>query len=333
MAKQINIVSDTTYSSKAHGVHTSFLQHKRFCEENLGLKVSVNSWFTGAEIDHHHTLGLLYWLFMIIHPARQRVVHGHVVFDSLVGSIKLPGPIKSLARAYLRFAYSRADKIVAVSDAVKDDLIKNCDIVPGKIVVIKNLVLPVAKQDKLSKSDARTKLKLGDDKRIVVSVGQIQPRKRFDLFCELASKMSDIDFVWVGDTVFRKLGAGTDDMDQLKLNAPANVKLPGIVSYDKMPLYYQSADVFALLSDQENHPMAVLEAMNFNLPVFLREGVFSTDEFASCTLISSDRDLKSALLKLLGDKKLQSSLIKNAQNYLKNDILDEAATKYLKLYS
>jgi len=331
MAKSINIVSDTTYASKAHGVHTAFLQHTRFCKEVLGLDVKINDWFAKSDIDHHHTIGFYYWLFKLIHPRRQHILHGHVIFDSLIGSIKLPGFTKQLASGYLRLAYKLADQIVAVSDEVKNDLVK-AGIEAEKIIVIKNLVLPVSNNDKFSRQQAKNQIGLKSQRNMVLSVGQIQPRKRFDLFCRLADQLPNVDFVWVGDTVFRSLGEGTDDMDKLKQASPQNLKLAGIIDYDKTAVYYQAADVFILLSDQENHPMAVLEAMNFKVPVMLREVAFAKQNFKSTALLTKDDEIKESLKKLLTDEKLQKQLINSAQTYLKDDIIGQAKQSYIKLY-
>lgn len=331
MAKTINIISDTTYASKAHGVHTAFLNHAQFCREKLGLDVKINNVFARASIDHHHTLGLFYWIFKIVHPTRKHVLHAHVVFDSLVGSVKLPRPLVPLVKLYLNLCYRSADHLVAVSELVKLDLVRECRIDSGKITVIKNLVMPRQHPDLASK-DARRIIGLSLDQPVILSVGQIQPRKRFDLFCDLARKMPEVNFVWVGDTLFRKSGAGTSEMDELKTNAPHNVNLPGIVGYNEIYKYYLAADLFVLLSDQENHPMAALEALDYGLPVVFRKGMVEEAEFNGAVLFVDIDEIEDKIKALLGNRKLRDDLASSGKHYLTDEIMKKAKKSYSHLY-
>jgi 1,2-diacylglycerol-3-alpha-glucose alpha-1,2-galactosyltransferase len=123
---------------------------------------------------------------------------------------------------------------------------------------------------------------------VVVSCAQIQPRKRFDLFCEAAKALPEARFIWIGGIPFKMLGADYSHMQKLVDEKPKNVTVTGVIEHDDVRRYLQAADVFFLPSEQENHPMAVLEAAGAGLPVVLRDIPEYDDTFKDDAIRGTD---------------------------------------------
>ncbi|HVZ58455.1 MAG TPA: glycosyltransferase, partial [Patescibacteria group bacterium] len=114
----INIISETPYFPKAHGVHTAFLNQVEMLRQT-GETVWVNS-SRKADITHSHTLGLYsYYKIRRNHPS---VITAHVIPDSLVGSLKGVAIWGGFAISYLRHIYNSADLVLAVAPRVETEL-------------------------------------------------------------------------------------------------------------------------------------------------------------------------------------------------------------------
>lgn len=262
----INLISETEYSAKDHGVHTAYLNYAAMLEEN-GEKVVRNSW-KKADVTSIHTLGPLglYKLLM----SKPTVVTAHIIPDSFVGSLIGIKYWYGLLKWYLTFAYSRANLVLAVSPKVESELIKMG--VKSKIKLFPNPInTKLFKRNEQVRQREREKLKIGKDEFVVLGAGQIQTRKGISDFIETARKLPQIKFVWIGGQPFKTITEVDKKLSEEIEKKPDNLLLPGVFGYSEMPAIYNIADVFMLPSYQENAPMAVIEAASTGLPVVLRD--------------------------------------------------------------
>jgi len=161
--------------------------------------------------------------------------------------------------------YHRADWLIAVSNYVKEVLVKyGAD--PDRITVIPNGVnvdifapFPTHK--------AREQLGLPIDRFIVLFVGNLKPWKGVDVllraFRRCFAKHSHMYFIIVGT------GPERSNLGHLasQLGIDESVMFAGYKSFIEMPLWYQSCDVLALPSRSEGFGLAALEAMSCGKPV------------------------------------------------------------------
>jgi 1,2-diacylglycerol-3-alpha-glucose alpha-1,2-galactosyltransferase len=164
------------------------------------------------------------------------------------------------------------------------------------------------------KAVARTALNLPEKAHLVVSCAQIQPRKRFDLFCSAAKAMPEAEFIWIGGIPFKHLGADYGHMQQLLDDKPANVAVTGVIEHDDVRRYLQAADVFFLPSEQENHPMAVLEAAGVGLPIVVRDIPEYDDTFKNDVVRGTDETFVALLNKLMTDEAFRAQAQKGAKD-------------------
>jgi teichuronic acid biosynthesis glycosyltransferase TuaC len=172
-----------------------------------------------------------------------------------------------IVRRLLRYTLNRADSVIAVSKALKEAIMRLG--VPGrKISVISNGV-DIEKFHTISKSEARKKLGLPIDRKVILSVGHLTANKGFDLLIRATAILlkrcpeRNIYVVIVGEGFFRKeleKLISAFDLDQY-------VTLTGTVSHDQLGFWYSAADLFCLASDAEGWPNVILESLACGTPV------------------------------------------------------------------
>lgn len=135
---------------------------------------------------------------------------------------------------------------------------------PEKISVIGNGI-DLQRFQRIDCIDARRKLGLPPIGRILLSVGNLNARKGFDLLLEAFARLprSDLFLVIVGDgRERRRLERRTED---LGLNG--RVFFPGMVLNRNLPDWYSASDLFVLASSREGWPNVLCEAQAMGLPV------------------------------------------------------------------
>ncbi len=129
-----------------------------------------------------------------------------------------------------------------------------------------------------NKNDARIKLGLPINKKILLSIGWLIERKGhnyvIDAMKELVEKYNDLIFIIIGDGILEdKLKS---QINKLKLKD--NIILVGSQAPSKIPLWMNAADFFILSSLSEGRPNVVPEALASGLPVIATR-VSGTPEF------------------------------------------------------
>ncbi|MFK5583124.1 MULTISPECIES: glycosyltransferase [unclassified Serinicoccus] len=299
----VNMASESDISVQGHGVHTAYDELAGALERRDDVTLVRGAYHRRVDCDvyHLHTLGVAVWR-KLLDPRARTVVSAHVIPDSLVGSIRLARLWRPLARRYMRWFYGRADKVLAVSGTVARVLEEELSVRPERIEVLHNTIDMAAYATTAeARTRARQDLGLAEDAFVVVGVGQVQPRKRIDVFDRLAREHPGTTFVWVGGMPFTHLAAEHGAMRRLMERAPDNLLLPGVVPHPEVRRYLQAADVFCLPAEQENHPMCILEAAGVGLPVVARDLPEYDDTFGDDVLRCEDGTFAAAIALLRED--------------------------------
>jgi len=331
---RINMVSESDISVQGHGVHTAYDEMASALEKRDDVELIRGKFGEQLDVDivHMHTIGNRTWK-KLRQKGPKKVVSAHIVPASLVGSIILADYWLPLAKRYMRWYYNRADKVLAVSGTVADVLHNDLDVPKEKIEVFYNTIdMSRYEFTDKQKADARKKLKLKKDEFMVLGIGQVQPRKRLDIFVKMAKELPDVTFVWVGGIPFKQLGADYNAMQKLMASAPKNLRLPGIVPHDQVADYLAAADVFCLPAEQENHPMCVLEAAGASLPIVLRDIPEYDDTFAHDAIRCKDDGFSAAIEKLHKNSSEYTKWQKKAGIIAKRFDSSAAAARLVKLY-
>lgn len=312
---RVNMISESTFTVKGHGVHTAFVEMTAALEARDDVDVKVNT-FRSSDIIHIQTVGL-YSLMHLLFGRGKKVISVHVIPDSFVGSLVGVKYWYGLSVWYLRFFYGRADRLLAVSEVVKQTL-------QGQLKINKPIEVAYNTVDRHKyehtqddKVSARKALNIDINKKVVVGNGQVQPRKRYDVFIDAAKSMPDVLFIWIGGIPFKNLGADFKKMEELIESAPENVITTGVIDLEEVKKYFWAADVFFLPSNQENHPLAVVEAAASGLPILVRDIKEYDASFGQDIVRGNDETFVQLLNRLLTDERFAKKAIEGSQNIIK----------------
>ena len=160
--------------------------------------------------------------------------------------------------------YSESNKIIAVSNFVKRDLVKFHSIPEEKIAVVHNGVDVERFKPDLAENKIKSLLELQDSKMILY-VGRLIKRKGPGLLIQCASKIIKrypaACFVIVGTGYFE------EELKKTAKKLNQQIVFANRVSDNLLPLYYAAADIVALPSLYEGAPLTLLEAMASAKPI------------------------------------------------------------------
>src|SRR5690606_25075370 len=111
----------------------------------------------------------------------------------------------------------------------------------------------------------------------------------------------DMQFVWVGGTPFKRLGAASGELETLAGSVPT-FTVTGVIPYEQVVDYFKAADVFLLPSEQETFGLVVIEAAAAGLPVVLRDIPDYQQTFASSAIMANEQDFLAHIRKLRSNK-------------------------------
>lgn len=210
-----------------------------------------------------------------------------------------------------RVTYGMDDAQIAVSRQVIDS------VPPRRRARLEHLDqgVPLAELRRVQPAALRAELGIADDECLVLTVANMRPQKNYPRLLRVVRSLLDdghrIRLVAVGDGPL--LGSITGLRDTLGLQNHVHLLGPR----GDVPSLLREADIFALASDWEGMPVAVMEAMAVGLPVVATAVGGLPDAVRSGTdglLVdrASETDLASALATLMHDGDLRRSMGRSA---------------------
>jgi glycosyltransferase involved in cell wall biosynthesis len=174
-----------------------------------------------------------------------------------------------LLRFFEERMLKRSNKIIAVSDFTRRELLKYYPVKEAKIRVIHNGVDVNKFKPTTDKIRARKELGLDPTDIVILSVGRLYARKGLFTLIEsmlfVTRKFKNTKLIIAGKGL-------SNEMKKLvrfatKLGVENNIVFTGYFPDKKLPRLYQATDIFAFSTFYENLPFAVLEALSTGLPV------------------------------------------------------------------
>jgi glycosyltransferase involved in cell wall biosynthesis len=189
--------------------------------------------------------------------------------------LRYPGAFHPLKRLYLTamtgWSARHASRVIAVSNATRQDVIDLLGVPPGRVVTVHN---GVSEQFRPTTDEAKRAFlaRQSIEGRVVLYVGTLEPRKNLTLllqsFASVAAKPGLVDVTlviggskgWYYEEIFAAA-------ERLGLAASGRVRFLGRVPDEDLPLWYNVATVFAYPSLYEGFGLPALEAMACGTPV------------------------------------------------------------------
>jgi len=171
------------------------------------------------------------------------------------------------AKSLFKLSIKKAKKIFVLNNNLKNELI-NLDIAENKIFISPSGVDVEEFDINISKEEARKKVDLPQDKKIVLYTGHLYAWKGADVLAESSKLLPDVLFVFVGGTE-SELG---DFMN--KYGVAKNVLIKSFVSHSIIPVYLKAADILAIpnsakekISSRYTSPLKLFEYMSSRGPI------------------------------------------------------------------
>lgn len=335
---KINMLSSADKVA-GQGVGSAYLEQVQLVKEKLSdiFDVTINGGIK-YDIMHHHTVDPINYIKMKLTKG-VNVAYVHFLPDTLDGSIKLPRIFFGVFKKYVTKFYKNADHLVVVNPIFKKDLIEY-GIDENKITYIPNYVSKdkfYLKSEKEIK-EIKRRYDIPSNKFIVLGVGQVQTRKGVKDFVEVAKQNPDLYFVWCGGFSFGKITDGYQELKAIWENPPQNVKFLGIIPREEMNDIYNICDVLFMPSYNELFPMSILEAVNLNKPILLRNlELYEDILFHKYIMGKNNEEFSSNLKKLSKDKEFYNEASNNSKyisNYYSKEHVSEIWKNfYLDIYN
>lgn len=223
-----------------------------------GYEEAISYSFEECDLVHVNTTGpgALLTLVRAKMAKKPVVISAHTTMEDFEGSFRFSYTswILRSYRALLRFFYNHADMVVAPTEYVKKQLRSSSYGVRTPIEVVSNGV------DTELFSPASSEKCRSATRKMILSIGLQVERKGLLEFVDLARRMPEYDFVWVGKTSRLILPLKMVRAIRSGRGLP-NMRFAGYVDNEKLPSLYRSCDLFLFLSREETEGIVVLEAL------------------------------------------------------------------------
>lgn len=207
------------------------------------------------------------------------IIHTHHRYPELLSTliakkinVKTITTVHSLVKGYKNISF-RSDRIIAVSNLVKNSIIKNFHIPKNKIELLHNCVIPPDKPNAESVENLRQKLNIGLNDFVILFLGRLNRIKGIDLliraFRKIKPEFPNVKLILVGqilDETYKQMKVKSDE-DILYLGARADTNS-----------FFELCDIVILPSREDPFPYVMLEAGIANKP-FIGSHTGGIEEF------------------------------------------------------
>ncbi len=169
--------------------------------------------------------------------------------------------------AFTAYSCRRARRVIAISNSTKADLVRIFGLPAGKVDVAYPGISPDFRPMSPAEVEA-FRARRGLPGRFILYLGTLEPRKNLGAliraFGQLAQAENDLHLVLAGAKgwLYNDLFKLTQD-----LGLAGRVIFPGFVPAEELPLWYNTATVFAYPSSYEGFGLPVIEALACGRPV------------------------------------------------------------------
>ena len=252
---------------------------------------TVHSIFQGYDIIHFHNTGPGFFIPLLVFSGAKVVFTYHNVSYT---QKKWNFAAKKFLSLSEKVSLNNSDYVIFISEVIKAEMLQKYTVI-NYTVIFNGVRIP----ETTMQSDYIESLGL-ERQKYIISVGRFLEEKGFDYLIRAFRKtnISDYKFVLAGDTDYP-----TDYSVRLKaLATENNVILTGFIKGEKLNQIFSHAKLFIMSSFEEGLPIALLEAMSYNIdvlvsniPANLQIELNQDDYFR----VGDEEDLKSKIVEKL----------------------------------
>ncbi|CAM3032707.1 glycosyltransferase family 1 protein [Chryseobacterium flavum] len=236
-------------------------------------------------------------------------IHG---FDSIRLRYRKFLPLEKALKRKCRaiVSVSQYDTVNLLNEKIKDN-----------VYLVRNGIEDFAVRDLETESENILSKIKNTGKKIILSISRLAPPKRFDLFCKVADKLPDYQFVWIGNK---------EKISEI----PENVMMMG--EKENAHEYYKYADLALLLSDYEGLPMSLIEALCYSKPIVASNvGGISELLDENGLLVSNENlpEIVNSITFILANQNIYEKFAENSRQIFESKFtIGKMYNKYMDLY-
>jgi glycosyltransferase involved in cell wall biosynthesis len=242
---------------------------------------------------------------------------------------------RKIYKAKFSFSAKAADKVIAISEQTKSDLVEFLNIDENKIEIVYQGCHPIYRQKVVNALNKVVIKKYNLPENYILYVGTIEERKNaLNIVKAIHEGNIETPLVIIG-----KPTPYTERIHQyiLENDLSDRVKLFHNVPLEDLPSLYQMANLFVYPSTFEGFGIPILEALYSGIPVITSKGGCFKEAGGKYSKYVDPKDideLANAIKEVLGDKQLQVKMITkglvHAQKFNNNDIANNIMSVYKK---
>lgn len=225
----------------------------------------------------------------------------------------------------------RANKVIAISQYVKDMIIKNYGIDPNKIEVVHNAKNTYMNSQENQVENYSINLK---NKKVVLFTGRITIQKGPEYFLYAAKKVLEVE----PETIFVMAGSG--DMLNRMINLSAqlginkNMIFTGRYNMAQAKALYSAADCFVMPSVSEQFGIVPLEAMAQNAPVIISKQSGCSEVLKNVLKVDfwDINEMANKIISVLRYTSLNNQLRQYGKVEVENLTWDKSVKKMIQIY-
>ncbi|MDR2809103.1 MAG: glycosyltransferase family 4 protein [Tannerellaceae bacterium] len=237
-------------------------------------------------------------------------------------------------RLKFKYACKKADKIIAVSECTKRDIVSFFRIPDEKITVIyqgchPNFGIKVPEEKRLEITD-----KYNLPPRFILFVGSIEARKNLLLIVKaLRDIPEDIHLVAAGKSTPYQLEV---EKYAEQLGVKSRLRILNHVPFQDLPALYQSAELFVYPSFFEGFGIPVIEALSSEIPVIAATGSCLEEAGGRGSVYVNPTDaagLSERIMEILNNRERADYMIEAGKEHVKRFSEAAIASEIMHVYS
>lgn len=231
-------------------------------------------------------------------------------------------------------AARKADKVIAISETTKRDIIDFFNVPEERIDVVYQGCAPdFAKASLQDIVAVKQKYKLSE--RYILYVGSIESRKNLDLVVRSLALLKDKDICLIAigkKTPYTDIVSETIILNKLQ----QRVQLLHQVPFADLPALYKDAEVFVYPSKFEGFGIPIIEAISARIPVIGATGSCLEEAGGDGCLYTDPNNaemLADMLESVLNDNDLRSRMVSSSQKYIERFAPAQIASDLMNVYN
>ncbi len=241
-------------------------------------------------------------------------------------------PDKKIYTKKSRLAVQNADRIIAISEQTKRDLVELLDADEKNIRVIYQGCHPWFYEACSAEEKERIKKKYALPETYLLYIGTIEERKNLlGIVRAIHQAKINLPLVAVG----RQTPYFNEVKKYIEANKMKNFHFIPFISSNDLPAMYQLAHAFIYPSIYEGFGIPVLEALNSGIPVVTSRGGCLEETVGKGGILADPYDqeeLAESILKVVSDTELRKRLVENGKKHALNFREEKTIPQVMELY-